>query len=218
MDLSRLRYASVPYLNAGPLLEGLADEVGPVRLEVPAVLVRLLAEGSVDVALAPIVAAFENPRLAVVDAGCIATHGAVGSVLLFAKKPPAEVRTVALDASSRTSVALTRVLFRHRWRAEPVFVPRDPDPDLRHLDADAALLIGDPALVARWEGPPPVDLGAEWRAMTGLPFVFAAWLARTPEFAARAEAPPRRALERGRHRLRELAADGAGRLGLSADV
>ena len=117
-----VRYASVPYLNAKPLLEGLEREVGPVRLEVPAVLTRLLAEGEIDVALAPIVASFELPRLTLVEAGAICTHGAVGSVLLFAKGRPQEARAVALDTSSRTSAALTRVLFRFLWNVQPRFV------------------------------------------------------------------------------------------------
>lgn len=205
----------MPYLNAKPLLEGLSEETGPIRLETPAVLARLLRDGEVDVALAPIVAAFETPAPTIVDAGAIATHGAVGSVLLFSKTPPAEARVVALDESSRTSVALTRVLFRFRWNASPRFVPRPPDPDLTSLDADAALLIGDPALVATWRGPPPIDLGHEWREWTGLPFVFAAWLARTPEIAREAEAPLRRAAARGRERLTQIAAAGAAELGLS---
>jgi len=210
-----IRYASVPYLNAKPLLEGLEAEVGPVALAVPAELTRLLAAGEVDVALAPIVAAFETPGLTIVDAGAIATKGAVGSVLLFSRVPPQEARVVALDDSSRTSVALTRVLFRFRWNASPRFVTRAPDPDLTNLSADAALLIGDPALAARWEGPPPIDLGHEWCEWTGLPFVFAAWLARTPEIAREAAAPLRRAAERGTRAIERIAASGAASVGLT---
>ncbi len=213
-----LRYASVPYLNAKPLLAGLEDEVGPLRLEVPAILTRLLETGEIDVALAPVVASFEIPSLTIVEAGAIATNGAVGSVLLFSKVPPREARTVALDTSSRTSVALTKVLYRFRWNASPRFVPRAPDPDLTALEADAALLIGDPALVARWAGPPPVDLGHEWCEWTGLPFVFAAWLARSPEIAAAATAPLRRAAERGQSRIGDLASAGAAALGIDRAV
>jgi chorismate dehydratase len=213
-----IRYASVPYLNAKPLLEGLEDEVGPVRLEVPAVLTRLLRAGEVDVALAPIVASFEVPGVTIVEGASIATQGAVGSVLLFSKVPPAKARVVALDTSSRTSVALTRVLFKNLWKASPEFRTRAPDPDLTDLEADAALLIGDPALVARWVGPPPIDLGHEWCEWTGLPFVFAAWLARTPEIAREASAPLGRAAARGRSRLGEIAAAGARSLGLDPAV
>jgi chorismate dehydratase len=92
---------------------------------------------------------------------------------------------------------------------------REPDPDLRRLDADAALLIGDPALTARWVGPPPIDLGTEWRELTGLPFVFAVWLARGRHAAEEAAGPLRRAAERGLRRLDALAAAGAADLGLS---
>jgi chorismate dehydratase len=209
-----IRYASVPYLNAKPLLEGLEAEVGPVALAVPAELTRRLTAGQVDVALAPIVASFETPGLTIVEAGAIATKGAVGSVLLFSRVRPQEARVVALDESSRTSAALTRVLFRFRWKASPRFVTRPSDPDLTRLDADAALLIGDPAMVARWEGPPPIDLGHEWCEWTGLPFVFAAWLARTPEIARDAAAPLRRAAERGAAAIERIAATGATTVGL----
>ena len=213
-----IRSASVPYLNAKPLLEGLEAEVGPVGLAVPAELTRRLQKGEVDVALAPIVASFETPGLTIVDAGAIATKGAVGSVLLFSRVPPQEARVVALDQSSRTSAALTRVLFRFRWNASPRFVARPSDPDLTRLDADAALLIGDPAMVARWEGPPPIDLGHEWCEWTGLPFVFAAWLARTPEIAREAAAPLRRAAERGATAIERIAASGAASVGLEGSA
>jgi len=209
-----IRYASVPYLNAKPLLEGLESEVGPVALAVPAELTRRLARGEVDVALAPVVAAFETPGLTIVEAGAIATKGAVGSVLLFSRVPPQEARIVALDESSRTSAALTRVLFRFRWNASPRFVSRPPDPDLTHLSADAALLIGDPAMVARWAGPPPIDLGHEWCEWTGLPFVFAVWLARTPEIAREAAAPLSRAAARGVAAIEAIAASGAASVGI----
>lgn len=214
MTSAGLRFASVPYLNARPLLDGLEAEVGPVRREVPARLVELLRAGEVDVALAPVVAGFEDPGLTIVPAAVIAARGPVESVLLFCREAPARCRTVGLDTSSRTSAALVRVLFRERWRASPQFVPRDPDPDLSRLALDAALLIGDPALQARWVGPPPVDLAEEWLAWTGLPFVFAAWHARTAEAARLAEAPLRRAAARGRADLDLLADDGARELHL----
>lgn len=212
-----LRYGSVPYLNAKPLLEGLAAEVGTVRTEVPSRLVPLLRSGEIDVALAPVVAAFEDPHLTIVPAAAIASRGRVESVLLFCRKPPEECRTVGLDTSSRTSADLVRVLFRHRWGTSPTFSRRLPDPDLRHATEDAVLLIGDPALQARWVGPPPVDLADAWVGWTGLPFVFATWIARTPEIAALAEAPLRRAAERGVQRLDALALRGAHDLGLEAD-
>ena len=106
--------------------------------------------------------------------------GAVNSVALFTRVPVAQVRRIALDVSSRSSVGLVRVLCRHHFGIEPEFV--DASPDLASmLDvADAALMIGDPALDAPWQalGATKIDLGEAWQAFTGLPFVFAAWVAR----------------------------------------
>ena len=110
---------------------------------------------------------------------------------------------------------MTRALFRFRWEASPEFVDRAPDPDLRHMREDAALLIGDPALRAVWDGPPPIDLGAEWVDWTGLPFVFAAWLARDASVAAAAAPALARAAARGRANLAAIAAAGAVDLGIS---
>lgn len=212
-----LRFGSVSYLNTAPLRDGLAAEVGPVRLEVPSRLVDLLRAGDLDVALAPVVALFENPEFVLVPAAAIAANGPVESVLLFCRRPPRECRTVALDSSSRTSADLVRVLFAHRWGTRPRFVPREPDPDLTRLAEDAALLIGDPAMLARWAGPPPVDLAEEWRAWTGLPFVFAAWIARDAATARAAEPALRRAADRGRTHLVQIAHRGASELGLPED-
>ena len=110
----------------------------------------------------------------------IACEGAVNSVALFTRVPVAQIRRLALDVSSRSSVGLVRVLCRHHWGIEPEYV--DASPDLASmLDvADAALMIGDPALDAPWQslGATKIDLGEAWQAFTGLPFVFAAWVAR----------------------------------------
>lgn len=213
-----LRYGSVPYLNARPLLTGLADEVGPLRLEVPGVLARLLTAGEIDVALAPVVASFLDPSLVIVPSAAVVSRGPVKSVLLFLRRPLEEVRTVGLDESSRTSASLVRVLFAHRWGGCPTFVQRASDPDLRQLDLDAALLIGDPALRAVWDGPAPLDLGAAWSDWTGLPFVFATWLARDAAAADAARPFLDRAAARGRAHLDEIAAVGARQLGLPHDA
>jgi chorismate dehydratase len=213
-----LRLGSVPYLNARPLLEGL-DEAGPVRLEVPSRLAGLLAAGELDVALTPVVEAFDHPALRIVPVGAVTAHGKVESVLLFCREAPERARTVALDTSSRTSADLVRVLYAHRWGGRPRFVPRAPDPDLGANPADAVLLIGDPALRAAtgprsWTGPPPVDLGEEWARWTGLPFVFAVWLARDAAVAAAATPLLAQALARGRLAIDRIARDGAREHGL----
>jgi chorismate dehydratase len=91
-----------------------------------------------------------------------------------------EVRTIALDTSSRTSVALTRVLCAKHWRIEPAFTPAEPDLEAMLQHADAALVIGDPAfdIDPQARRVDKIDLGAEWKAMTGLPFVYAMWVGR----------------------------------------
>src|SRR5262249_42972395 len=93
---------------------------------------------------------------------------------------------IALDTSSRTSVALIQVLCRHKYRIRPEFVPHGPDVAVMIRDYDAGLLIGDPALEADSGqlGATKIDLGSEWTAMTGLPFVYAAWTGRTGAIGA----------------------------------
>ncbi len=216
--LRSLRYGAVPYLNAEPLLAGLAEETGPLLRAVPARLAEMLAAGQVDVALAPVVASFEQPGSCIVPAGAVVARGPVKSVLLFAKRDPSEVRTVALDTSSRTSAALVRVLFEHLWKTRPTFGQRDPEPDLRGVGEDAVLLIGDPALRAVWDGPPAIDLGAAWRDWTNLPFVFAAWIARDAGSAERAAPALVRAAARGQATLPSIARRGAADVGLHEDA
>lgn len=214
MSSAEPRYGSVPYLNARPLLRGLEHDVGPLTYAVPSKLAESLRCGDVDVALAPVVAGFEQPSLVLVPEGAVVAKGAVESVLLFCRRPPEQVETVALDTSSRTSAALTRVLFEFRWGTRPTFRRRAPDPDLSVEPADAVLLIGDPALVAIWDGPPVIDLGQAWVEWTGLPFVFATWLARTPELAELARPRLRAAAERGRASLDDIALEEGPRIGV----
>jgi chorismate dehydratase len=110
----------------------------------------------------------------------IGSAGRVASVALYTRVPIERVRTLALDTSSRTSVALTRVLCHHRFGIAPEFVPHGPHLAEMTARFDAGLLIGDPAFDADHEalGLRKIDLGEEWTAMTGLPFIYAAWTGR----------------------------------------
>lgn len=217
---AELRFGSVPYLNARPLLAGLLRDGRDVRLLVPSMLTKELRSGRLDVALVPVIAGFEDPTLVLVPGGAVASRGPVESVLLFTDRRPEDCRTVGLDTSSRTSANLTRVLFRDLWRGNPVFRPRDPDPDVGIDPSDAVLLIGDPALkaaaraAAAGRTTPPVDLGRAWTDWTGLPFVFAAWHARSPEIAEVAAPLVAESRSQGLSRIADLAADGARELGL----
>jgi chorismate dehydratase len=176
---TQLRVGIVHYLNSWPLawsfLSGQAPpELAPVYLP-PSRVADGLAAGELEVGLVPSVELQRIPGLAVVPGLCIASQHEVRSVLLVSRVPPERIRRVALDESSRTSAVLVRLLLAERHGVRPETVPFRPDLEAMLADADAALLIGDPALRVPRGRFHVVDLAAEWRALTGLPFVFAVW-------------------------------------------
>jgi chorismate dehydratase len=177
-----VRIGAVGYLNARPLTWALDrfPERWRVRYDVPSVCSTLLHAGEVDLGLIPSVEYLQAPDYRLVPQVGIGSRGPVASVALFTRQPIASVHRIMLDTSSRTSVALVKLLCRHRFRIEPEFVPHGPDLQAMTRGSDAALLIGDPALDAdhRALGLEKIDLGEEWTAMTGLPFVYAAWTGR----------------------------------------
>lgn len=176
-----VRIGAVNYLNTKPLicdLSRLAPDAELV-LDVPSRLAERLAAGELDVALIPVIEYFRGSDYRVVPGVSIATRGPVLSVTLFSKRPWEEVRRVALDAGSRTSAALTRILLRHRHGVTPETVPLPLDGRAEDADADAVLLIGDRAMRACLPGfAHAYDLGQEWFDWTGLPFVYAVWAVR----------------------------------------
>lgn len=176
-----LTLGSVPYLNALPLYRTLetSGQAHILRV-VPARLGKHLQNGECAAALLPIVDHFRDPQSSLISNACIGSDGAVCSVLLFTKKPPREIGSVAADTSSHTSVALLRVLLADVFNVRPPFIDHAPDIKQMLKQHDAALIIGDNALEAVQNPPQGVeilDLGAHWKQMTGLPFVFAAWIA-----------------------------------------
>lgn len=177
-----VRIGAVGYLNARPLTWALDRDPGrwTIRYDLPAVCAALLQAGEVDLGLTPSIEYLHAPDYRFVPGIAIGSKGAVTSVALFTKKPMTEVRTIALDTSSRTSVALTRVLCHDWFKIAPAFVPQGPSLETMTTAHDAALLIGDPALEADADalGLTKIDLGETWLAMTGLPFVYAAWTGR----------------------------------------
>ena len=181
-----LTLGSVPYLNALPLYRPLETSgVACILRVVPARLGAHLQNGECAAALLPIVDHFRDPKSFLVSDACIGSDGAVRSVLLFTKKAPAQIQSVAADSSSHTSIALLRVLLADSFDARPPFVDHAPNIEAMLQNHDAALIIGDNALEAA-QNPPQcaikgieiIDLGAQWKQLTGLPFVFAAWIAR----------------------------------------
>lgn len=155
-----MRYASVPHLNAAPLTAGLPDVV----FEPPSRLGALLVEDRVDAALLPVFERFRIPDLVHVPGIMIGCDGPAESVLLHLAKPLAQVRRVRLDPNSRSSNALLRVLLAKKHGLSVEIVDGD---------ADAWLTIADASFAGG--GVPTLDLGAEWKDWTGLPFAFAVW-------------------------------------------
>jgi chorismate dehydratase len=177
-----VRLGAVSYLNTRPLVDGLDARSGvSVRFDVPARCADLVEAGEVDLGLVPIIEyARHADDYAVVPDVSIASRGAVDSVALFTRQPIERVRTIALDVSSRTSAGLVRLLCARHWRIKPAFVPAAPDIGAMLDTADAALLIGDPALFLDPASvdAEKIDLGLAWRDLTGLPFVWAVWAGR----------------------------------------
>lgn len=216
--MTKLRISIVQYLNTAPLVWGFTN--GPLQgkydlaFTIPSQCAEDLRLGRADVAIIPAIEYQRIPDLLILPEMAIASKNQVRSLLIVAKKRVEQARTFLLDRSSRSTQALTRILCAERWRIAPEFFETLPDLPEMLQQADAALLIGDPALRVAvgiekhsWSGAegPSIcraatlgitnsehlyvyDVVGEWRALTGLPAVLAVWAARrevaTPELAA----------------------------------
>ena len=221
--MRRLRVGSVPYINAAPLTRWLETDEATPFVEVvyapPSVLARQLQARELDVALVSSVELARREDARPVADLCIGSRDAVLSVRLFCKTPLRQVRTIALDTSSLTSVALTQILLTRAYGVQAAYRRAAPDLDAMLQQADAALLIGDLGMTAAHPAVREVvDLGSAWRAYTGLPFVWALWLAN-------AETPDqplaellRRAYQWGKARLDALIDAEAQRTGIPRDL
>jgi chorismate dehydratase len=180
--LPKLRVGIVNFLNSKPLAWGFlkghhADLFAP-SYHPPALVARLLGQGNLDIGLIPSIEVQRIPNLRVLPDMCVGAKREVRSVVLVSRGPVEEIRRVALDLNSRTSSTLVRILMRERWGLDPEYLHERPDPERMLNEADAALIIGDPALRLDREKYHVIDLAAEWNTLTGLPFVFAVWAVR----------------------------------------
>jgi chorismate dehydratase len=185
-----VRLGAVGYLNARPLVHGL--DIVPrfdVRYDVPSECARLLHAGAIDVGLIPSIEYLRGGPYRVAPDLAIASRGRVASVAIYTRIEPRDIRSIAMDTSSRTSVALATVLLQRVFGASPTAVPMAPDLDAMLAVADAALVIGDYALlldhqshqsaISNLQSPiTKIDLGELWTSHTGLPFVWAFWAGR----------------------------------------
>jgi chorismate dehydratase len=172
----------VQYLNAVPLVWGMLKGIqqGRYALEfmTPAACADAVRLGKADLGIIPSIEYQRLDRAQVLSGISIASKDEVKSILLLSKVPIEKIQTVAVDNSSRTSAALLRILMRKFYSRWVNVVPSAPKPAQMLKRAEAALIIGDPALTYDGQVPEVYDLAAEWKKFTGLPFVFALWVGR----------------------------------------
>ena len=189
--MRKLRISAISYLNTAPLMwdfeHGSAGSQFEISYTIPSSCACALRDGSADIGIIPAAAYATIPDLVILQGVSIAARHAVRSILLVSKVPIEKVRTVALDTSSLTSVALTKVIFAQWFGGARAYTSMEPNLDVMLGDHDAGLLIGDPALQVDRSRYRTYDLAEEWNRLTGKPFVFAFWAVRK---AALAEADP----------------------------
>lgn len=213
-----VRIGAVTYLNSKPLIEGL-NELLPeaeLSLDYPSRLAEDLEAGQLDVALVPSIEVLRHADYEIVSDACVATRGPVMSVKLYSRVPLGEIQSLALDAGSRTSAALARIMLQERFGVSPRLEPLPFERSLSSTQTNAVLLIGDRAMhvpvepfAATW------DLGEEWLRWTGLPFVFAVWAAKSRTELGLVEEALGRARDVGIERAAEIARRESSHLGIS---
>ena len=219
MSERSLRVGAVSFLNTVPLIEGLDEEPGiEVTADLPSRIGRALDEGRVDVGLIPAVEYLRGVGGDIVPGICIGAHGAVRTVKIFSQVPLRAVDRVSVDRGSRSSVALMNVLLGELHGIRPRIEEFEPREGALFDRAPTALVIGDRADAIDPAGAQVTDLGALWNEVTGLPFVFAAWvLSPVLEVGPERErliVALQRARDRGRRELDVLARREAAARGL----
>ena len=181
----KIKVGIVSYLNTRPLLYGLklppiANEIQLVE-ENPARLAELLIDDEIDVGLIPIAVIPQLEKYFICGDYCIATETEVASVCLFSEVPVNQIERVYLDYQSRSSVALLKWLMKEFWNIHPEMIQATDDSYRKKIQGTVAgLVIGDRAFEQRKISTFIYDLASEWRSITGMPFVFAAWISKEP--------------------------------------
>jgi chorismate dehydratase len=177
----KIRVAAVNYLNTKPLIYGfekrmMKDEVELI-MDYPASIANMLISDEVDIALVPIATIPFLQKHYIISDYCIATNGEVASVCLFSDVPIEEIDTILLDYQSKTSVGLIKILLKEFWKINPMLIDGKDGYEAKITGKTAGLVIGDRAFLQRTKNRFIYDLGFAWKQMTGLPFVFATWVA-----------------------------------------
>ena len=185
--MSRFRISAISFLNTVPLMwdfeHGTAGANFDISYTLPSACAADLMAGKADIGIIPVAAYTQIPDLVILPGVTIAARRPVRSILLVSKTPVEKIRSIALDTSSMTSVALTKVLFERWLGTGRIFTPMAPDLDAMLKEHDAGLVIGDTALQVDRTRYLTVDLAEEWIPFTGKPFVFAFWAVRRAALA-----------------------------------
>ena len=220
--MGKPRISAVKYSNTLPLVWGMLRGAEKERFRpsfvTPADCAEALRKGQADIGLIPAIEYQRMEGLKIVSGISIASKGAAGSVLLLCQKPIHRIQSIAVDSSSRSSAALLRILMERFYCRRVDFIPSPPLPETMLQQADAAMILGDPALTYNGNCPEVYDLGEEWRKFTGLPFVFAFWAGRDEVDLAGNRQLLARSKEFGLAHLEEIVADHAPQLDLEPDV
>ena len=200
------------------MLHGEQRGLFDLSFAIPAECADRLASGLADIGIVPAVE-LNRQKLDIIRGAGIACHGPVRSILLISKVPYGEIRRLATDSTSRTSVALSRVILARKYGVEPEVRSHAPHLAAMLENADAALIIGDAALVLDPADLPfhVLDLGAEWVQMTGLPMVFAVWAARG-EFPTQNSEPFLDSMRFGRDHIDDIARSEHAKVGVSEEL
>ena len=181
-DLEKIKVGAVSYLNTKPLLYGvkrsekLLEQIELIE-EYPARIAAMLVEGTIDVGLVPVAVIPKLKEWHIITDYCIGAEGDVASVCLFSEVPIEQIKKVILDYQSRTSVNLCKILLKHHWKIAPGMEDASGEDYRAQIKGTTAgVVIGDRALEQRAVSRYIYDLAGHWKEMTGLPFVFAAWI------------------------------------------
>jgi chorismate dehydratase len=181
MTNPRIKISVVSYLNSKPFILALRkariEDDFELMLDIPSDCATKLTEGTIDIGLVPvsIIPGLKNAQI--ISEHCIAADGIVNSVLLVSNVPLDKIKRIYLDYQSRTSVKLAQILANKLWKINPEWLEAEPGYEEQIMDDIAGIIIGDRALIAKKKFPFVYDLSADWSSLTGLPFVFACWVA-----------------------------------------
>lgn len=179
--MQKIKISSVSYLNSTPFIYGLnhsdlKNEI-ELSLDIPSVCAKKLLENTVDIGLIPVAIIPQLKEYYIISDFCIGSEKKVSSVMLYSEVPLNEIKEILLDRQSRTSVALVKVLAVNFWKISPNWIPATENYENKIQDRTAAIIIGDRTFGLEKKYSFSYDLAEEWQKFTGLPFVFACWIA-----------------------------------------